>query len=292
MATWAIGDVQGMAEPLERLLARIPLDLERDRLWFAGDLVNRGPGSLDVLRRVRDLSRRLGDSRFVAVLGNHDIYLLARALAGLGPKERDTLGPVLEAPDRDELVAWIRTWPLAFHDSGSRHLLVHAAVHPSWTVAETLAEASAIEAALRGDGARAFLRSLFRIPEERSGGGAGETARPPKPDRWDPDARGLPRLAAAAAVLTRLRCLHLDGRFADDYTGPLDELPPGVVPWWRSPDRRSSGTTVVCGHWAAIGLHREPGLLALDSGCAWGNALTAVRLEDGAVVQVPCARLE
>lgn len=264
MARYAVGDLQGCAQPFDALLERLPLQRGRDRLWLVGDLVNRGPASLAALRRAKAL-----DPDAVTVLGNHDVLLLAMVLAGVEPKGGHTLQEVLDAPDRDELVAWLRERPLLHRDDD--HVLVHAGIHPRWSLAQAESLARDVEARLRGPDAATLLRASFEADL----------------DRWDDALEGLDREKAALRVLTRMRCLDEAGRLLG-YTGPLDEVPDGAWPWWRAPSRRALGLRVVFGHWAALGLHREPGVLALDSGCVYGRALTAVRLEDDVTWQVAC----
>jgi len=264
VATYAIGDVQGCFEPLQRLLQRIAFDPDRDRLWLAGDLVNRGPGSLEVLRWARGLGPRL-----TAVLGNHDLHLLSAALGARPPKPRDTLEPVLSAPDRDELLAWVRGLPL-LHREGDR-VMVHAGLLPAWSVAEAEELAREAEAAIRGPGLADLLAGLGDAPSA-----------------WSPDLPPAARVRLTIVALTRLRTCTADGVIEPEFSGPPDGAPPGRLPWFEVPGRRSADATVVFGHWAALGLHRAPGVVGLDSGCVWGGALTAVRLEDEAVFQVAC----
>lgn len=261
MSTYVIGDVQGCHGTLLRLVRRIRFDAKHDRLWFVGDLVNRGAASLQVLRWVRDRA-----DRATVVLGNHDLHLLARAAGVAAPRRRDTLADVLEAPDREELLAWLRARPL-LHRQGD-HLLVHAGLLPGWTAEVAAKRARAAERELRGGSGRSLLRSLDRGPRPESAG------------------RGA---VHTLAVLTRMRACRPDGKMVDGFTGPVDEVPPGCHPWFRVPGRRSAGVTVVFGHWAMLGLVQEPGLIALDTGCVYGGPLTAVRLEDGALFQEPNA---
>jgi bis(5'-nucleosyl)-tetraphosphatase (symmetrical) len=265
VATFAIGDVQGCFRTLERLLSRLPFERGRDRLWLAGDLVNRGPRSLAVLR----WARGLGDS-LVTVLGNHDLHLVGRALGVRRKKPGDTLDEVLDAPDRDELVAWLRARPL-LHREGER-LLVHAGLQPAWTPDAAAELARDLEAVLQGPGAAALLAELSR--RDLPG--------------WRPRLSARDRRAVALQTFSLMRTCRSDGRLCRDYSGPPGGAPAGCAPWFEAP-RRSRDVTVVCGHWAALGFRREPGLLALDSGCVWGGALTAVRLEDGTVFQEPLA---
>jgi len=253
MATYAIGDVQGCFATLMRLLDQIPFAANRDRLWLAGDLVNRGPRSLDVLRWARD-----HDDRLTAVLGNHDLHLLARAEGVAAAKAGDTLDAVLAAADREQLLDWLRHRPLC-HLEGDR-VLVHAGLHPDWTVHAARAAAAEVEAALQGpnDQRREMLAAVT----------AGDEDGP----------------AAAARLLTRIRLCTPAGELCAG-SGPPDEAPAGCVPWFRAPERRSAAATIVFAHWSALGLLREPGLFGLDTGCVWGRELSAVRLEDGQLYQ-------
>lgn len=264
MATYAIGDVQGCAATLDRLLARLPLR-RGDRLWFVGDLVNRGPGSADVLRTVRGLG-----ARAVVVLGNHDLHLVARAAGLTGAKRRDTLDDVLAAPDRDALCAWLRTRPL-LHREGD-HVLVHAGLLPAWTTAAAQRLAAAATTALRGAAGSALAAECERPPDQAPG-----------------RLRGVARHAAVGATLTSLRTVRADGTPDWRFKGAPARAPRGHVPWFAAPGRRSAGVTVVFGHWAALGLHLDERVVAIDTGCVWGDALTAVRLEDRRVFQMPCA---
>lgn len=264
MSTYAIGDVQGCYEPLQRLIDEIKFDPSQDRLWFVGDLVNRGPDSLSVLRWVKSL----GD-RAITVLGNHELHLLAVAL-GLRPqKGSDTIISILAAPDGDELLDWVRHRPLLHRENP--FVLVHAGLLPRWTITEAATYAAEAHRALQDDH-RALLSELYNR----------------RADHWDDSLTGLPRLAAVTAVLTRLRTCTPDGMPDYAYNGPLSSLPPDRIPWFRVPIRRNTGGTIIFGHWAALGLHIEDTVIGLDSGCVWGHALTAVRLEDRQVFQVPC----
>ncbi len=264
MSIYAIGDVHGCFETLQALLARIGYAPGTDRLWMVGDLVNRGPRSLDVLR----WASGMGDG-LVAVLGNHDLYLLARAAGVVERKRRDTLDAVLAAPDRDDLLAWLRQRPLLHREDG--HVLVHAGLFPAWTAAR--AEELAGEAAtrLRGRGGDRLLRQALakRVERWRESAGAGARAR------------------IALAGLARMRALAADGSLCADFSGALDEMPAGCKPWFEVAERRSAGERIVFGHWAALGLHMVPGIAAIDTGCVWGQRLTALRLDDGAVFHEP-----
>jgi bis(5'-nucleosyl)-tetraphosphatase (symmetrical) len=265
VATYAIGDVQGCARSLELLLKRFGFDLARDRLWFVGDLVNRGPASLEVLRNVR----ALGDAATV-VLGNHDLHLLARAAGVRAAEPDDTLDAVLVAPDRDELLSWLLQRPLMHVANG--FVLVHAGLVPGWSVA------------MAQERAREAERALRERPHETL---AFLNAR--APNRWLARLTAGQRLRYIVRVLTRLRVCDAQGTILKGHKGPPESAPPGALAWFDVPGRLSSTTPIVCGHWAALGLRLRPDLLALDSGCVWGGALTAVRLEDRAVFAQPCA---
>jgi bis(5'-nucleosyl)-tetraphosphatase (symmetrical) len=262
MATYAIGDVHGCYDTLRALVDRIRFDPARDRLWMVGDLVNRGPRSLDVLRWAAGLGEAL-----VTVLGNHDLYLLARAAGVAERKRRDTLDAVLAAPDRDELLAWLRRRPL-LHREGDR-VLVHAGLFPQWTPELAVELAREAEARLRGPGGDRLLRQALGKHAERwrEGAGAGTRAR------------------VALTGMARMRALAADGSPCTDFSGALAEMPPGCRPWFAAEERQSGGVLVVFGHWAALGLHLAPGIAAIDTGCVWGQTLTALRLDDGELFQ-------
>ena len=269
MAVYAIGDVQGCFDALQRLFAKLNFDARRDRAWFTGDLVNRGPQSLEVLRFVAGL----GD-RAVTVLGNHDLHLLAVAGGHAAPKARDTLAPILAAPDRDPLLDWLRHRPLLHVDTTLGYALVHAGLIPQWDMDEAQLCAAEVEAVLRGPAATALYAHMY-----------GDT-----PNRWDPQLRGYERLRFIVNVCTRLRYCDVDGRINLDHKGAPGSQPQPWLPWFRAPARRSRTTRIVFGHWSTLGLHRADDVLGLDTGCVWGGALTAVRLDAGGeVTTVACA---
>ncbi len=265
MTRYAIGDVQGCDDELGALLERLRFSADRDRLWFVGDLVNRGPKSLATLRRVRALA----DNALV-VLGNHDLHLLAVAHGSQRRRRSDTLEEVLAAPDRDALLEWLIRCPLAHHEAGD--LMVHAGVVPQWTVALTLTLAREIEAALCRD-----PRALF---EHMYGN---------EPDRWSDTLAGTERLRFAINVLTRLRVCTADGRVDLGVKGAPPPPPSPLLPWFEVPGRSSRNARIIFGHWSALGLTLRPGLVGLDSGCVWGGALTALDLDaQRPPVCVPC----
>ena len=266
MATWAIGDVQGCAAELEALLDRIGYSPARDRLWFVGDLVNRGPRSLDVLRLVAGL----GDSS-VVVLGNHDLHLLAAA-RGAGLRDGDeSLAPVLAAPDRSRLLDWLQSRRMLHHDASLGRVMIHAGLPPQWDLDRARSCAAELEQVLQGEASGAFFEHMYGN----------------QPDLWHDDLSGMDRLRYTVNALTRLRACDASGRMLLKLKGPVDGLPPGAMPWFRVPGRLTAGVSVVCGHWSALGYHDADGVLALDTGCVWGGTLTARRLDaDGAQVSV------
>jgi bis(5'-nucleosyl)-tetraphosphatase (symmetrical) len=264
MALYAIGDVQGCHAELCELLALIGFSPRDDRLWFVGDLVNRGPGSLSVLREVK----ALGDAA-VTVLGNHDFHLL-RIAAGHGREHGgDTLKSILGAPDRDDLVAWLLHRPLAVIEED--RVLVHAGLLPLWSPATARMLSREVEAVLGGARAGEFLAKLY-----------GD-----EPRTWRDDLEGYDRLRAIVNVFARLRYCAADGEMEfREKRGPAF-APAGMRAWFAHPERRSAQATIVCGHWSALGLLLAPNVLMLDSGCVWGGPLTAIRLPDRRVFQVP-----
>jgi bis(5'-nucleosyl)-tetraphosphatase (symmetrical) len=266
MATYAIGDVQGCFSELKKLTKRVRFDPKHDQLWFVGDLVNRGPRSLDVLRFVRDL----GD-KAVTVIGNHDIHLLGCAAGVRKPKAGDTFEDVLEAKDRDELIHWLEKRPFLYREGD--YVMVHAGLHPSWDADTAAALAAELERAFRKDPRKTLEELRSR----------------PAPLKWESSLKGADRLRAIATVLTRMRACSSDGTLEPEFSGPPDEAPSGFKPWFDWPGKYASEVTVVCGHWSALGLRVEPHVIALDTGCVWGRALTAVRLDDGVVFMEPAA---
>jgi len=268
MAVYAVGDVQGCALELDDLLALLAFDPSRDRLWFVGDLVNRGPQSLAVLRRVR----ALGDAA-VVVLGNHDLHLLALARGHADWRDGDEgLRPILEAPDREPLLDWLQSRPLMHHDAVLRASLLHAGLPPQWDIARARACASELEVALRSDRSGDLFSRMYGN----------------QPDLWRDDLEGADRLRFITNAFTRLRVCERDGRMLLKFKGAPGTIPAGAMPWFRVPGRRSAGARIVCGHWSALGYRDEAGVLALDTGCVWGGTLTAQRIDvASAPVAVP-----
>lgn len=269
MATYAIGDVQGCHDELMHLLQRIAFDPARDRLWFVGDLVNRGPKSLEVLRFVRSL----GD-RAVTVLGNHDLSLLVIAAGVRKPHRGDTWDAILTAPDRDDLLHWVRHQRLFHAESGQA--MVHAGLLPQWTVEQARSLAAEVEAELQGPGYPAFLDAMYGN----------------EPAQWDDSLRGHDRLRVIVNAMTRLRLCTVDGRMEFSHkTGPAGG-PAGYHPWFDIPSRRSADTPVVFGHWAALGLTQRDSVSCIDTGCVWGRRLTALRLDDRQLFDCDCSAVQ
>ncbi|HWJ94905.1 MAG TPA: symmetrical bis(5'-nucleosyl)-tetraphosphatase [Telluria sp.] len=271
MNTYVIGDLQGCAHEAQLLLDRIEEHTGgHSRILFVGDLINRGPDSLGALRRMKALQERSG-GRAEAVLGNHDLHLLAVAGGAQARSKSDTLDEILAAPDRDELIDWLRRRPLALFADG--HLLVHAGVPPQWSAAQAVALAGEVEAVLRGERWTDFLGQMYGN----------------EPDRWDDALEGTPRLRCIVNALTRMRLCQPDGTM--DFKHKESEKGPegsGLLPWFDLPRRRTADVTVVFGHWSALGLVMRPNLIGVDSGCVWGGKLTAVCLDDRSLMQVDC----
>lgn len=264
MATYAIGDLQGCYTPLLKLLDLIRFDSACDRLWLVGDLVNRGPDSLLLLRFIKQMS-----SVTTSVLGNHDLHLLMVA-AGVSKLHRgDTLQSVLDAPDCDELLSWLRQQKL-FHVEGP-YAMVHAGLLPSWTLDRAVELAQEAESALRSE-------HYMRLFEYIYGN---------EPDYWRDEWDQPRRLRVIINAMTRMRVCTPDGRMNLAFKGNPQSIPEGYLPWFDVP-RHSQDTTIICGHWSALGLHITANLIALDSGCVWGRQLTAIRLEDRKVFQFSC----
>jgi bis(5'-nucleosyl)-tetraphosphatase (symmetrical) len=264
MSHYVVGDIQGCYAEFAQLLDMLAFDPGRDRLWLVGDLVNRGPDSLSVLRRVKSLGPAA-----TMVLGNHDLHLLIVAAGHRAAHSRDTLTAVLEAADRDELLDWLRHQPLVVREG--EWLLVHAGLLPSWTPAAAVALSREVEAVLASPAWGDFLGSLY-----------GD-----EPARWDNGLAGHDRWRVIVNACTRLRfCAADDTMEFKEKRGP-EHAPPGFAPWFAHPERKSAGITVLCGHWSTLDLMFAPNVLMLDSGCVWGGTLSAVRLDDGRLFQVP-----
>lgn len=272
MALYLIGDLQGCDAAFGRLLDEIGFSASRDTLYLLGDLVNRGPQSLQALRRVAGFG-----SAARCVLGNHDLHLLGVAAGARPDKSKDTLQPILDAPDRAALLDWLRHQPLALFEHG--WLMVHAGVVPQWSVGQTLALAGEVEAMLCGASSAEFLAQMYGN----------------EPARWDDALEGFDRLRVIVNVLTRLRFCRQDGTMEFDAKGGPAGAPPGYLAWFDVPGRRTAGTPIAFGHWSALGIVQRADLAALDSGCVWGGSLSALRIGAAAhereLLQVRCAQV-
>ncbi|HEX4300213.1 MAG TPA: symmetrical bis(5'-nucleosyl)-tetraphosphatase [Gammaproteobacteria bacterium] len=258
MATFAIGDVQGCYDDLMRLLERIHFDEQDDQLWFAGDLVNRGPDSLGVLRFVRGLGERA-----VSVLGNHDLHLLAVAAGTAELRDSDTLDAILDAEDRDEHLDWLRHRPVLHHDAGLGYTLVHAGLPPQWDLHQAQACAHELEEVLCGSAHAEFFRRMY-----------GD-----EPRRWRADLKGVDRLRFIVNCFTRLRYCSAAGDLELRHKGAPGTQPAACLPWFEVPGRASAGLHVLFGHWSTLGEVRRHNVYPLDTGCVWGGRLTALRLD-------------
>jgi len=268
MSTYVIGDVQGCFVELKKLLEKIAFDADNDTLWFTGDLVNRGPQSLDVLRFVK----ALGNQHRV-VLGNHDLHLLAIAYGARELHRHDTLADILTAPDRDELLDWLRHCPLLHYDQQTQFVMTHAGLAPMWNLKKAQKLAQEVERVLCGDQFISFLQHMYGN----------------EPDRWDDALTGIDRWRCITNYFTRMRFCYADGRLDFAYKGELAGKPVALIPWFDVKNRANANEKIVFGHWAALGgktdqLH----LYALDTGCVWGNCLTAMRLADEKRFSVNC----
>jgi len=267
MATYAIGDIQGCYAEFAELLERLAFDPSVDRLWLVGDLVNRGPGSLAVMRLVR----ALGDAA-VSVLGNHDLHLLAIRYGGHPVKAGDTFGDLLQAEDAEELCQWLRRLPLLVDDETLGYVMTHAGIPHIWDLDAARRHAREVEAVLRGDDSADFFATMYGN----------------RPDRWDEDLRGMDRWRVITNYFTRMRLVDEGGRMDFSHKGGVASVPPGWHPWYQLRARNPLPVKIVFGHWAAIdGVTNESGSVALDTGCAWGRTLTALCLESGEYRSVP-----
>ncbi|MBP8832032.1 MAG: symmetrical bis(5'-nucleosyl)-tetraphosphatase [Acidovorax sp.] len=277
MALYCIGDIQGCDSALERLLDLIGFSASRDTVYLLGDLVNRGPDSAAVLRRCM----AHGDA-LRPLLGNHDLHLLAAAHGARKPSRRDTLASILEAPDRDALLQWLRLQPLARQHvyGGTPLLMVHAGVLPAWTAAETLDLADEVHRVLQSADLPAFLRQMY-----------GNT-----PDHWNASLTGPDRLRVIVNALTRLRFCSAQGVMDFDSTESASAAPPGLMPWFDVPGRSTADTLIAFGHWSTLGWLNRPHCLGLDTGCVWGGCLSAVRfgssLDERELLQVRCEQAQ
>nr|WP_298172548.1 symmetrical bis(5'-nucleosyl)-tetraphosphatase [uncultured Pseudomonas sp.] len=271
MATYAVGDVQGCLQPLQCLLQRVAFDPAKDRLWLVGDLVNRGPQSLATLRFLYDIRDAV-----TCVLGNHDLHLLAAAHNIERLKKADTLQEILDAPDRDVLLDWLRRQKLLHYDSERKIALVHAGIPPQWTLQKALKRASEVEEVLRDD---------TRLPLFLDGMYGNE------PAKWDKDLHGIARLRVITNYFTRMRFCKADGTLELKHKEDAASAPKGYAPWFSHPRRKTRDLKIIFGHWAALeGQCDEPGLFALDTGCIWGGAMTLLNIDSGELHRCECPK--
>ncbi|WP_295626702.1 symmetrical bis(5'-nucleosyl)-tetraphosphatase [uncultured Nitrosomonas sp.] len=267
MATYAMGDLQGCFADFQRLIDLIRFDPAQDKLWLVGDIVNRGPDSLPLLRYIK----QAGDT-ILMILGNHDLHLLTVAAGKTKKYSNDTIQPILDAPDREELLHWLRHQKL-FHSEG-QYAMVHAGLLPSWSISQAKQLAREVENALQQDNSQELFSSMYGN----------------EPDYWQDEWTDYMRLRIIINAMTRMRVCTLEGKMNFTYKGNLQSIPSGYFPWFNVPHRASQDSTIICGHWSALGLHMTDNLIALDTGCVWGGQLTAIRLEDRKVFQLPCAQ--
>ncbi|MCE4057707.1 symmetrical bis(5'-nucleosyl)-tetraphosphatase [Pseudomonas sp. Au-Pse12] len=269
MATYAVGDLQGCLEPLQCLLEQVAFDPARDRLWLVGDLVNRGPQSLETLRYLYSIRDSL-----TCVLGNHDLHLLAawRNIERL--KKSDTLREILEAPDCEELLQWLRQQKLMHYDETRNIAMVHAGIAPQWSLKKALKCAAEVEEALRDDNLlEPFLDGMYGND----------------PAKWDSDLKGVTRLRVITNYFTRMRFCTSEGKLDLKSKEGLDTAPPGYAPWFSHKERKTRDLKIIFGHWAALEGHcNEPGIFALDSGCVWGGSMTLLNVDSGARLTCNC----
>ena len=267
MAIYAFGDIQGCFEPLQRLLAKVNYDPQQDQLWFAGDLVNRGPMSLETLRFIKGLGHRAR-----CVLGNHDLHLLAIHYGGQSVRNHDTLMPILGAPDREELMDWLRFQPLVILDEGRNWCMSHAGIPPKWSARKARRLAQEVEDVLQSNHCEDFFRNMYGN----------------LPNRWQKGLQGIDRQRLIVNYLTRMRFISADGELDLTSKEGVETAPEGYIPWFEAAGRKAAGTRLLFGHWAALeGNVPVPDIYALDTGCVWGGQLSALRLDDQQWFRVP-----
>lgn len=267
MATYIIGDIQGCYDPLQRLLEKINFDTAVDRLWCPGDLVNRGGQSLETLRLLKSLG-----NRFTMTLGNHDLYLLKENWrfpeGGSSNREMDV---ILHAHDRQQLMDWLQQQPLAYWSKKHKVLMVHAGVIPQWTIKQTLAHAAEVEGVLRSKKPGKFFSKMNKL----------------RVRRWREKSTGWKRRQLISKILTGIRFCDKNGKILSRPSGPPGSQPYPYKPWYKHKNRQTRDSTIMFGHWAALGLHIKKRVICMDSGCVWGGRMSALRLEDRQLLQVP-----
>ncbi len=268
MATYAIGDIQGCYHAFQALLARLSFNPQHDQLRLVGDLINRGSGSLEVLRWCYQ-----HQACVKVVLGNHDLHALAVAHELKKAHKSDTLQAIIDAPDSDELLNWLRYQPLMITDVDEReidYVIVHAGLLPQWTVKSALAYAQEVSAALQADDNRYFLAHMYGN----------------EPNQWQDSLVGLDRLRVITNAMTRMRICNSTGEMEFSFKGQIEHIPIGYTPWFDNPNRQSDATRIFCGHWSALGIIQRNNVISLDTGCLWGGQLSAICIETGVITQV------
>ncbi|MCF7533345.1 symmetrical bis(5'-nucleosyl)-tetraphosphatase [Pseudomonas petrae] len=269
MAVYAVGDLQGCLEPMKCLLERVAFEPGKDKLWLVGDLVNRGPQSLETLRYLYAMRDSI-----VCVLGNHDLHLLAAGRNIERLKKGDTLREILEAPDAVVLLDWLRQQKLMHYDAERDIVLVHAGIPPQWTLKKALRCAEEVEQALRDDNRfELFLDGMYGN----------------EPAQWDKHLQGVTRLRVITNYFTRMRFCTSDGKLDLKSKEGLDSAPAGYAPWFTHKERKTKGVSIIFGHWAALeGRCDEPGVFALDTGCVWGGAMTLLNVDTRTLIRCEC----
>jgi bis(5'-nucleosyl)-tetraphosphatase (symmetrical) len=268
MAVYAVGDIQGCLKPLQIILNEIDFNPAVDRLWITGDIVNRGSHSLETLRFIYSIRYAIE-----IVLGNHDLHLLALAAGCRETNAFDTLQPILDAPDKDRLLDWLRHQPLLHHDKVLGYTMVHAGIPPQWSIKQSCGYADEVAAVLRSDNYQVFLQHMYGN----------------QPDTWDDSFTGYTRLRVITNHFTRMRFCTADGKLDLKTKGVMDDPPQGCLPWFKHAGRKAHKENIIFGHWAALGGGVfEKNVFALDSGCVWGKELTVMRLGDNKMIKVPC----
>ena len=268
MATYAIGDIQGCYHAFTALLARLKFNPKQDKLWLVGDLINRGSGSLEVMRWCYQHQNSIK-----TVLGNHDLHALAVAHEFKKANKSDTLQALFDAPDSDTLLTWLRHQPLMFSDENyaeNNYVIVHAGLLPQWNIAEALSCASEVECVLQANNYRDFFANMYGN----------------LPNQWQADLTGFNRLRVITNAMTRMRICTKRGEMEFNFKGELQDIPNGYVAWFDAPFRQSDSAIIICGHWSALGLQQKNNVIALDTGCLWGGQLTALCVETQAITQV------
>ncbi|MBZ4202784.1 MAG: symmetrical bis(5'-nucleosyl)-tetraphosphatase [Methylovulum sp.] len=255
MSIYAIGDIQGCFDELQLLLDKIQFNPQEDCIWFAGDLVNRGPKSLETLRFVKNLG-----TSAITVLGNHDMHLLAAASATKTSTKKDSLTPILEAPDRDELIHWLRHQPLFY--TNNDFCMIHAGLPPQWDFKTTQRMALLVENVLQGPNYELLLQQMYGN----------------KPNQWTPNLKGTAKLRFIINCFTRMRYCDASGRLDFNNTGPIGTQPEELMPWFTLPNRKSANMKIIFGHWSTLGYYEGSNCYAIDTGCLWGGQLTALKL--------------